>query len=66
MVARVRAMLRVRRIQGQRTALACDDLVLDTSTSRVTARGSTLALRGIEYRLLGFFMSYAGRTFNRN
>jgi len=32
----------------------------------VTAHGRTLSLRSIEYRLLEFFMSHAGRTFNRN
>lgn len=65
-VARVGALLRVQRPDERRVSLSCDDLVLDASTNRVSARGRMLALRGVEYRLLEFFMSHAGRTFNRN
>jgi len=65
-VARVGALLRGRRPDEQRASLCCDDLVLDASTNRVSARGQMLALRGVEYRLLEFFMSHPGRTFNRN
>ena len=43
----------------------CDELVLDSPTNRVTARGQPLNLRGVEYRLLEFLMSHPGRTFNR-
>ncbi len=39
--------------------------MLDSSTNRVSARGCLLNLRGVEYRLLEFFMSHPGRTFNR-
>ena len=65
-VARVSAVLRARRIEEQRASLTCGELVLDAATNRVTAAGRTLSLRGIEYRLLEFFMSHPGRTFNRN
>ena len=43
----------------------CDDLMLDTSASRVTAHGPLLNLRGVEYRILEFLMSHPGKTFNR-
>jgi two-component system, OmpR family, phosphate regulon response regulator PhoB len=64
-VARVCSVLRSHQHEGDRSALSCDDLVLDGSTNRVTARGRLLNLRGAEYRLLEFLMSHPGRTFNR-
>lgn len=64
-VARVSALLRSHHYEEQRSALSCDDLVLDGSTNRVTAQGRLLNLRGVEYRLLEFLMSHPGRTFNR-
>lgn len=46
-VARVSAILRTnRRGEHQRAALCCDELVLDSSTTRVTAHGRSLSLRG--------------------
>jgi two-component system phosphate regulon response regulator PhoB len=64
-VARVCSVLRSHQYEDQHSALSCDDLVLDGSTNRVTARGKLLNLRGVEYRLLEFLMSHTGRTFNR-
>jgi two-component system phosphate regulon response regulator PhoB len=64
-VARVCSVLRSHRYEDHRSALSCDDLVLDGSTNRVTAQGRLLNLRGVEYRLLEFLMSHPGRTFNR-
>jgi two-component system, OmpR family, phosphate regulon response regulator PhoB len=64
-VARVCAVLRVRHHERQQPAIECDELVLDSPTNRVTARGRLLNLRGVEYRLLEFLMSHQGRTFNR-
>ena len=64
-VARVSAVLRTHPLEHQHPALNCDELVLDAATNRVTARGRSLSLRGVEYRLLEFLMSHAGRTFNR-
>jgi two-component system, OmpR family, phosphate regulon response regulator PhoB len=60
-VARVCSVLRTHQYEDQRAALSCDDLVLDGSTNRVTARGRLVNLRGVEYRL-----SHPGRTFNRS
>ncbi len=64
-VARVCSVLRTHQYEDKRSALCCDDLVLDGSTNRVTAQGRSLNLRGVEYRLLEFLMSHPGRTFNR-
>lgn len=64
-VARVSAVLRSHAPEGQHPALHCDELVLDSSTNRVTARGRLINLRGVEYRLLEFLMSHVGRTFSR-
>jgi two-component system phosphate regulon response regulator PhoB len=65
-VARVCTVLRSHPYEDRQAALACDDLVLDGSTNRVTAQGKPLNLRGVEYRLLEFLMAHPGRTFNRN
>lgn len=65
-VARVAALLRSPLHERVQAALACDDLVLDAATNRVTARGKPVNLRGVEYRLLEFLMSHPGRTFNRS
>src|ERR1700678_1420466 len=65
-VARVSAVLRSHSHDHQHPALRFDDLVLDTATNRVTARGRLVNLRGVEYRLLEFLMSHPGRTFNRS
>src|SRR5580700_264631 len=64
-VARVCTVLRCHPYRDQSSTLSCDDLVLDGSTNRVTAQGRLVNLRGIEFRLLEFLMSYRGRTFNR-
>jgi len=64
-VARVSVLLRSHPHESPHPALCCDELVLDSSTNRVTAQGRLLNLRGVEYRLLEFLMSHRGRTFNR-
>jgi two-component system, OmpR family, phosphate regulon response regulator PhoB len=64
-VARVCVLLRTHSHDTNHLALCCDDLVLDAATNRVTVRGKLMNLRGVEYRLLEFLMSNAGRTFNR-
>src|SRR5271167_1007973 len=65
-IARVCAVLRVNAQEAQEPTLCCDELVLDTATHRVMARGRLLNLRGIEYRLLEYLMAHTGRTLNRN
>jgi two-component system phosphate regulon response regulator PhoB len=64
-VARVGALLRTHPAERHQPALSCDELVLDAATNRVTARGKSVNLRGVEYRLLEFLMSHPGRTFSR-
>jgi two-component system phosphate regulon response regulator PhoB len=64
-LARVYAVLRVYSHDSQQSSLCIDDLVLESATNRVTARGKPISLRGVEYRLLEFLMAHAGRTFNR-
>ncbi len=64
-VARVGALLRSHPTERHQPALSCDELVLDAVTNRVTARGQSVNLRGVEYRLLEFLMSHPGRTFSR-
>jgi two-component system phosphate regulon response regulator PhoB len=64
-LARCRAVLRLRSQERETAPLSCDQLVLDSVTKRVTAHGQPLGLRGVEYRLLEFLMSNPGRTFNR-
>jgi two-component system phosphate regulon response regulator PhoB len=64
-VARINAVLRMRAHEGNQAALSFERLTLNTATSRVTAQGIPLNVRGAEYRLLEFLMSHPGRTFNR-
>ena len=64
-VARVLSVLRSQRRHAQGGALVFDELQLDSSTARVSARGEPLNLRGAEYRLLEFLMMHAGRAFSR-
>ena len=64
-LARVSAVLRSCRPESSSASLSCDDLVLDAATNRVTVGGELVHLRRAEYRLLAFFMSHAGRSFNR-
>ncbi len=64
-VARVCVLLRTHSHDTNHLALCCDDLVLEAATNRVAVRGKLMHLRGVEYRLLEFLMSNAGRTFNR-
>ena len=56
-------LLRPVRHETHQAALNCDELVLEPSTTRVTARGELLNLRGVEYRLLEFLMSLLGYRF---
>ncbi len=64
-LARVSAVLRSCRCESSPASLSCEDLVLDAATNRVTVGGELVHLRRAEYRLLAFFMSHAGQSFNR-
>lgn len=63
--ARVAAVLRTHVHQSEERVLSSGALLLDSSTARVSAHGLPVNLRGVEYRLLEFLMTYPGRTFNR-
>ncbi len=63
--ARVGVLLRPHPRDSRQAQLRCGDLVLDSSTNRLTARGRVIALRSVEYRLLEFLMAHPGRAFNR-
>ena len=65
-VARVCSVLRSRPRAPQSATVRCDTLVLDSSASRVTVRGQSINVRGMEYRLLEFLMCNLGRTYNRS
>jgi two-component system phosphate regulon response regulator PhoB len=64
-LARVSAVLRSCPTESSPASLSCEDLVLDAATNRVTVGGEPVHLRRAEYRLLAFFMSHAGQSFNR-
>jgi two-component system, OmpR family, phosphate regulon response regulator PhoB len=64
-VARVAVVLRSGAIRASTPRLKFDELELDSSTNRVTAQGVPLNVYGVRYRLLEFFMSHSGQTFNR-
>ena len=64
-VARICVLLRTHAHQRE-TGLSSDRLLLDPKTHRVTAQGTALNLRGVEFRLLEFLMSHPGRAFNRS
>lgn len=64
-VARVTAVLRLNRAELHAPSLVCGELVVEASSNRVLLHGRAVNLRSVEYRLLQFLMSHAGRTFNR-
>lgn len=64
-VARVCVLMRSNSRLSANSTLRCDDLVLDSSSNRVSVAGIPMNLRGVEYRLLEFLMTNIGRTFNR-
>jgi two-component system phosphate regulon response regulator PhoB len=66
MTTRIAKLLRGHPPLSQPASFSFDRLVLDVSTNRVTAQGTLMNLRGVEYRLLEFLMSHSGKTFNRN
>ncbi|HEY2684628.1 MAG TPA: winged helix-turn-helix domain-containing protein [Steroidobacteraceae bacterium] len=64
--ARIMVLMRGHPHLSQPSSISFDNLVLDAATNRVTAQGTLMNLRGVEYRLLEFLMSHSGKTFNRN
>jgi two-component system phosphate regulon response regulator PhoB len=65
LLARIRAVLRRSAQHQDRELLLIEDLELNPGTHRVTARGTTLELSPLEFRLLHFFMSHRERVYSR-
>ena len=65
-LARVSTVLRVHAHAAADPALSCDELVIDATTNRVSVRGASIRLSGVEYRLLAYLMAHAGRILSRD
>jgi len=65
LVARIKAVLRRARPEGEAETMEADGLVLDAASHRVSVEGQSLDLGPTEYRLLKHFMSHAERVFSR-
>ncbi|HEX6928731.1 MAG TPA: phosphate regulon transcriptional regulator PhoB [Gammaproteobacteria bacterium] len=65
LVARIRAVLRRAAPGRGDDLLEADGLVMNTSSHRVTANGTTVELGPTEFRLLRFFMGHPERVFSR-
>ena len=65
-VARVSGLLRTHPSIRHGTVFSCDDLIVDTGSNRVTARGKLVNLSGVEFRMLQFLMTHLGKTFSRS
>ncbi len=65
LVARIEAVLRRAAGTGQSTHLRVADLVLDTSTMRVSRGGKAILLQPREYRLLEYLMRHEGQVVTR-
>lgn len=65
MVARIHAVLRRSRPEGDEEVIAIDGLTLDVACHRVSAKEETVPLGPTEFRLLRFFMSNPERVYSR-
>jgi len=66
LLARVRALLRRTRPEGDDETLQVADLRIDTRTHRVSLRDQPLELSPTEFRLLHFFVSHPERVYSRS
>ena len=66
MVARVKAVLRRAKQEGQTEEVEIGGLRIDNLSHRVTAEGQPVEVAPTEYRLLHFFMTHADRAFSRS
>ena len=64
-VARARAVLRMRSRRRSPATPHPDDLILDAATMSVTARQRSISLGPVEYRLLEFLVNHSGKAFRR-
>ena len=65
LIARINAVLRRTSPADAEGQIKTGDLVLDTVSRRVLAKGEELHMGPTEYRLLEFFMSNQGRAYSR-
>lgn len=64
LLARLRALLRVRPVHGT-SVLECGDLHVDTRAARVTVAGEAIRLTSHEYKVLDYLMHHRGRVVPR-
>ncbi|EIJ36234.1 phosphate regulon transcriptional regulator PhoB [Thiothrix nivea] len=65
LVARIQAVLRRTQNAQPTDVLEFEELILDSRSHRVTARGEELEFGPTEYRLLKFFMQHPDRVYSR-
>jgi two-component system OmpR family response regulator len=64
LLARLEALIR-RSSKQANPALACDNVVLDTNTARVTMDGNLVELTALEYRTLDYLMQHPGKVVSK-
>lgn len=64
LLARLEALIR-RSSKRANPALACDNVVLDTNTARVTMDGNLVELTALEYRTLDYLMQHPGKVVSK-
>lgn len=65
LMARIKAVIRRVSPDEESVVLSADDLLLDPSSHRVSARGTALEMGPTEFRLLQFFMMNPERVYSR-
>jgi len=65
LIARINAVLRRSSPADDQGRIVAGDLLLDTLSRKVTAKGQEIHLGPTEYRLLEFFMANPGRAYSR-
>jgi two-component system phosphate regulon response regulator PhoB len=65
LLARIRALLRRRRVDSGGRCLQSREIVMELTAVRVTRNGRTVHLGPTEYRLLRFLMQHPNRVFSR-
>ena len=64
LLARLEALIR-RSSKRANPALACDNVILDTNTARVTMDGNLVELTALEYRTLDYLMQHPGKVVSK-
>ena len=66
LIARIKAVLRRSNAEAEEGLLKVDELLLDSNSHRVSAKGQVLEMGPTEFRLLQFFMSHPDRVYTRS